>query len=166
MKFLLFSDNHRDRDIVKTVIEKHPNMDHYISLGDSEMREHELTELGVYGVRGNYPFEPKFPNELMFEFMGLKMYLTHGHHHSVKLGLSRLLNYGAYNDINIICFGHTHKYLIKDIDDILFINPGALSRRKMYAKASYALLEITEKEIHVIIQNIEDEILMEYHKER
>ncbi len=39
MKLLLFSDNHRDKESVKKIIKQNRGLEHYISLGDSEMRE-------------------------------------------------------------------------------------------------------------------------------
>lgn len=166
MKLLLFSDNHRDRQSVKEVVEKHPDMDRYISLGDSEMKEHELTALNVFGVKGNYPFEPNFPNQLTFVFEGIKVFLTHGHYYSVKLGLTKLLNYSLYNDINIVCFGHTHKPLLRDLRGVIFINPGCLSKAKYGSSNSYCILEITKSKINVIIQTLSGNTLMEYEKER
>ena len=166
MKLLLFSDNHRDRDSVQKMIAKHKDIDQIISLGDSEMKEHELTQLNIYGVRGNYPFEPKFPKDLTFEYAGLKVYYTHGHYYSVKLGLSRLLNYAYYNQINIVCYGHTHRASLKEINDIIFINPGSLSKSKMHDSNSYAILEITEKIIHIEILTLKGKHLFKLTKQR
>jgi hypothetical protein len=166
MKLLLFSDNHRDRQSLKEVIKKHPDMDRYISLGDSEMKEHELTALNVFGVKGNYPFEPKFPYDLTFVFEGVKTFLTHGHHYSVKLGLTKLLNHALYNEINLVCFGHTHKPLIRELRGILFINPGCLTRTKYGSSSSYCLVEITGTKITAAIKTIYGKTLMKYEKER
>ncbi len=166
MKLLLFSDNHRDRQSVKDVVKLYPNLDRYISLGDSEMRESELTELNVFGVKGNYPYEPKFPKELTLVLEGAKVFLTHGHLFSVKMGLKRLLNYGLYNDVDIICFGHTHRPLIKEIQGVVFINPGSLCSRKLHNKSSYALLEITKNNINVEIKTLEGKVLLKYTKQR
>lgn len=166
MKLLLFSDNHRDRTSVKQIIRKHPKADLIISLGDSEMRLTELQELNVQGVKGNYPFEPDLPKELNYEFHGLKLYMTHGHHFSVKMGLTRLLNYASYNQINIVCFGHTHRPLIKELNDILFINPGSSSRSKMQKDCSYAVLEIDDVVIKATIKTLSGKILYDFMKNR
>ena len=166
MKLLLFSDNHRDRGAVKEVVKKHPDMDRYISLGDSEMKERELSALDIFGVRGNSPFEPNFPFDLTFAFVGMKMFITHGHHYYVKLGLTRLLNHALYNDINIVCFGHTHKPFLKEVRGVLFINPGSLSKRKHGSSNSYCLLDITESKITVEIRTLSGKILLKYFKER
>lgn len=166
MKLLIFSDNHRDSVSVETMVKQYPMIDRIISLGDSEMKEHELTNLNIFGVKGNYPFEPNFPLELTFEFEGVKMYFTHGHHYSVKMGLSRLLNYGSYNDIDIICFGHTHRPLLKELNGIIFLNPGALSSRRFGSSNSYAIVEITEPFIHIEIKSLIGNKLLEYTKKR
>lgn len=166
MELLLFSDNHRDRESVKELIRKHPNADRIISLGDSEMKEYELTELNVFGVKGNYPFEPNFPKELTFVFEDTKVYLTHGHHFSVKMGLSRLLQYGIYNDINVICFGHTHQPFLQEVQGVLLLNPGSLSKNKFHNNASYAILTIEPNSIKAVIKTLNNNILLEYKKTR
>ncbi len=162
MKLLLFSDNHRDRESVKKMLSQYSQVDRVISLGDSEMREVELTELGIFGVKGNYPFEPNFPNDLTFVFEGWKFFFTHGHHYSVKMGLTRLLNHVIYNEIDVVCFGHTHQFLVREFDGTLAINPGSLSSHKLFAKASYAILDIEPKTLIVMIKDLEGNILEQY----
>ncbi len=166
MKLLVFSDNHRDRNGVKIALGQNPGLLHNISLGDSEMKESELTEMNIYGVKGNYPFEPHFPNDLTMVFNDLKVYLTHGHLYSVKLGLTRLLNYAKYNDVDIVLFGHTHNYLIKEIDGVIFVNPGSLSTNKLFHNATYALLDIEDDHIEVLIKNIKGKTIEQYKKNR
>jgi len=166
MRILVFSDNHRDRESIKLAIAQNPGLLHYISLGDSEMKEQELSELGVYGVRGNYPFEPKLPYDLTMDFEGVRFFIPHGHLLSVKSGLSALLNHCLYNDIQIACFGHTHKSLIKEIEGVIFVNPGSLSRNRMFSEASYALIDINNLSISIVIKSITGEIISEYQKER
>lgn len=166
MELLIFSDNHKDKESVQKMIDHHPNVERIISLGDSEMKEFELTELNIFGVKGNYPFEPNFPKDLTFEFEGFRMFLTHGHLFSVKMGLSRLLNYGVYNNINIICFGHTHQPFLKEIQGILFLNPGSLSKQKFHNKATYAIVSIQPSNIHAVIRTLDNNIVLEYNRTR
>ena len=86
MKLLIFSDNHREKTALESILLLHKDSERFISLGDSEMSETELSNLNVFGVKGNYPFEPKFPDELTFEFDGWRFFLTHGHKYNVKNG--------------------------------------------------------------------------------
>lgn len=166
MKLLLFSDNHRDRISVKKMLKKNRDADLIFSLGDSEMKEPELTAMNIVGVKGNYPFEPNFPKDLTFVYHDVKVFFTHGHYFSVKMGLNRLLNYAVYNQIDIVCYGHTHRALLKEISGVLFINPGALTKRGIYSKNSYAVLEITEEIIEVEILSLTGENLYKYKKQR
>lgn len=166
MRLLIFSDNHRDREAVQLAVAQNPGLSHYVSLGDSEMREQELTDLGVYGVRGNYPFEPRFPDSLTLDFFGVKVYFTHGHLHSVKSGLSSLLNHCLYNDIQIACFGHTHKSLLKEAEGVILVNPGSLSRNRIFSESSYALIDIDSEHIEITIKSLTGEIIDRYIKKR
>ena len=48
--------------------------------------------------------------------------------------------------VRIACFGHTHVPFCKEINGIIYVNPGSLSQpRQEGRKPSYALLEIDEE---------------------
>lgn len=166
MKLLVFSDNHGEREPLLRILKDNPGLDRYISLGDSEMKEAELTKLNVFGVRGNYPTDPKFPKDLTFVLDGVKTYITHGHYHAVKFGLNTLLNKCLYNDIKLCMYGHTHIAKIVEYEDVLLFNPGALAYRRVGSKQSYALVEITDDYIDVKILNLNKEIIKELRKNR
>ena len=154
MKILIFSDNHGDRDNIERIIKKHEPLDRIISLGDSEMREFELSNLEIIGVKGNYPFEPKFPYELSFSFSGVSVYFTHGHHYHVKMGLTKLLQKAYYEKYNIVCFGHTHQVYLEEVMDIILVNPGALSFSRSHQNPSYGIIDIDDEKISVLIYNV------------
>lgn len=164
MKLLVFSDNHGEVEPLKRIIKEHPNMDRYISLGDSEMKESELTNLGVFGVRGNYPSDPRFPKEITCEFNHVLTYITHGHYQSVKLGLHQLLNKCLYHHIKLCMYGHTHVAKIDVFDDIIIFNPGSLAYRRVGEKQSYAIVDITDTHITVTILNLSKEVIKEYRR--
>ena len=125
MKLLIFSDNHRDRSSVNKMLEDNKDSDYIFSLGDSEMPEHELSALNIVGVKGNYPFEPKFSYNLFLNFLGVDVFFTHGHRYNVKLGISRLLEEAKSLNAEIVCFGHTHQAYLRDVSGIIFLNPGS-----------------------------------------
>lgn len=167
MKLILFSDNHRNRESVDQILKRHPDADRFISLGDSEMRESELNERNIIGVKGNYPFEPDFPDSLLFVFDDWKIYFTHGHRLGVKMGLSRLYELARDQDIQVVCFGHTHRAILEEIDDIVFLNPGSLTFPKGFAGSSYAIIYTSIKEIRFEIHDIvDDKILYQLKKRR
>lgn len=140
MKILLFSDNHRNSEYVESIIREHKDCDRYISLGDSEMSESELSALNIFGVKGNYPFEPRFPEDLLFDFDGWVCFFTHGHKYGVKNGLSKLYESAKSQNVDIVCFGHTHRAYLEEIDDIIFLNPGSLTYPKGFSNETYAIM--------------------------
>jgi len=155
MKIVLFSDNHRDRLAVERIVIANPDAERFVSLGDSEMREDELSALGVYGVKGNYPFEPDFPEEMTTSFAGWKTLLCHGHRYGVKNGPYWLLERARAEDCEIACFGHTHAPLLEDRDGILLVNPGSAAKPRYGARATYALLEATETTLTATIRDVD-----------
>lgn len=162
MKLVVVSDNHRDKEVLTWIQSEYAGADHYIHVGDSEMSEDQLTSLGFYGVRGNYPFEPKFPNDLLLEFAGVKTFITHGHKYGVKLGIYGLVEAAISLNVHLVLYGHTHQPKINEFENILFVNPGsASSQRSMYS--SFAVINIEEQRITIeIIEVYTKRILSEY----
>jgi len=166
MRILLFSDNHGEKENILRIIKQCEPLDRIISLGDSEMREKDLSDLGIFGVKGNYPFEPKFPYELNFYFEGVNCYFTHGHLYHVKSGTTKLLQKAYQDKYEVVAYGHTHKAFLEEIAGIIMINPGALSTWRSNDNPTYALLEITEELIRVTIYNIYRNVIKTLVKKR
>ena len=133
------------------MLEDNKDSDYIFSLGDSEMPEHELSALNIVGVKGNYPFEPKFSYNLFLNFLGVDVFFTHGHRYNVKLGISRLLEEAKSLNAEIVCFGHTHQAYLRDVSGIIFLNPGSLKKPKYGFKPSYAIINISKEKIHIEI---------------
>jgi putative phosphoesterase len=150
MKLVVVSDNHRDQDVLQWIVDHHPSADHYIHLGDSEMKEESLTQLGFYGVRGNYPFEPKFPYDLITQFGSVKTLITHGHQYGVKLGLYGLVEAALTLNVQLVMYGHTHEAKISEHENILFLNPGSPSMARG-GKQTFATIEIEDHRVHISI---------------
>ena len=130
MRFIVFSDNHRNREYLKKMLTDNPDIKTVISLGDSEMNEAELTSMGIFGVKGNYPFDPRFPLELILEFEGFRFY------------------------------GHTHASRIHEDHDLVFINPGALGTPYGAYLPSYAIVEANDSCLRVkIISAIDNAVV-------
>ncbi|MFH0992761.1 MAG: metallophosphoesterase, partial [bacterium] len=149
---------HRDVDAVDRIILLNRDADRFVSLGDSEMREHELSARNVYGVRGNYPFEPDFPYELTTVFAGWKTFLTHGHRYYVKNGLSQLSDRAAAETCDIVCFGHTHQPYLAERAGVLFVNPGSAATPRSGLTPTYAIIEATEDEVRIAILDLDHNI--------
>ncbi len=162
MKLVVVSDNHRDQAVLTWIVSEYPGADHYLHVGDSEMSEEQLTSLGFYGVRGNYPFEPKFPNDLLMEFAGVKTFITHGHKYGVKLGIYGLVEAAISLNVHLVLYGHTHQPKINEFENILFVNPGSASSSRSVC-SSFAIITIEQERILIeIIECYTKKVLSEY----
>lgn len=155
IKLLVFSDNHRDREIVIKMLSQNKDVDHIISLGDSEMSVAELSNLNIIGVKGNYPFEPKFPYDLQLNFGNFQILFTHGHRFNVKSGDSQLYHYAKENGCHIVCFGHTHMYVITDCEDVVLVNPGSLAFPKLHPHKTYGLITLFKNQYQIDIIDVD-----------
>lgn len=155
MILLVFSDNHGDATVIDRILARHPEADRKISLGDSEMPEKALSLRDVFGVRGNYPLEPDFPTEMVFEYEGHRTLLTHGHHYFVKSGTQYLADRARELGCSLALFGHTHQWAVRDEGDVLLVNPGSASRPKSGGRKTYALLRLDPGRIRVEIREAE-----------
>jgi hypothetical protein len=161
MKILVFSDNHKDVEIIDKITRMNPDCDRYISLGDSEMSESALSSRNIFGVKGNYPFEPDFPQSLVFEFESHRTFFTHGHHFYVKTGLYNLTEYAIENQIDLVFFGHTHQYVITERDGVVLVNPGSTTFPKGAHNGTFALVTISSPRIKVEIMDVESNLPIE-----
>ncbi|MDD3113181.1 MAG: YfcE family phosphodiesterase [Candidatus Izemoplasmatales bacterium] len=155
MKILIFSDNHRNRDVIQHMLQQQLPVDHIFSLGDSEMSETELSALNIIGVRGNYPFEPKFPDELVMDFSSVKILFTHGHTYHVKSGRHLLYQAAYYRQCQIAFYGHTHAYRIDEFPEAVLVNPGSLAFPRVGMCRSYALLTIRPTEFQIELVSLD-----------
>ncbi|MGM9942432.1 MAG: metallophosphoesterase family protein [Bulleidia sp.] len=48
-----------------------------------------------------------------------------------------------------IIFGHSHRYLCKTEDGVLWLNPGSCEKRRFDQEISFAMMTVDEKEIYV-----------------
>jgi putative phosphoesterase len=165
MKLIVFSDNHRDRLVIDRMLCQQA-YDHAISLGDSEMSEAELSRKGIFGVRGNYPFEPAFPFELTMTFEGVRIFFTHGHLQRVKSGLTGLYERAQAVKAHLCCFGHTHQRTITELHGITMLNPGSLAFPKGQVERTYACVTCSKKRFIIDIHDVDrGVILTHYEKE-
>lgn len=127
MKVILASDSHGNyRGLNKLMLQ---NFDYMFFMGDG------IKDLGsniylpnVYAVAGNCDFLCDEPKERIINISNKKVLVTHGDLFNVKRGLDSLLQYAKNNQINMVFYGHTHKFECKIIDDIYFVNPGSFKK--------------------------------------
>ena len=148
------SDSHGDYDALEQVLLDNPNIDGLLFLGDG-MREFEdlqglYPNLPMVGVPGNCDWSSRGPFTRIYQDRNLRLMLTHGHQYHVKSGLEYLLDAARDQDAAAVLFGHTHRELLQQEDDGLWvINPGSLGH-----SGTYVILEITEDGIRARLEEL------------
>ncbi|NLN50508.1 MAG: metallophosphoesterase family protein [Acholeplasmataceae bacterium] len=126
MKILITSDLHRATKMLDTVLSKHPDIDHHIDAGDSQLSVALLEQLKIVSVKGNTDFFIKLPEYRLLSYDGKKILLIHGHHQRVKSGLKQLISFAKSLKVDICIYGHTHRQNLTRVDNLILLNPGAL----------------------------------------
>lgn len=151
-KVLIVSDSHGLRTELVELRKRHgEEIDLWIHCGDSELSDRDKEVQNFSIVRGNCDFGSAFDDEVIEEAGGLRFFITHGHLHSVKSSLMKLLYCAEEVNAQIICFGHTHVLGAELVRNKLFINPGSLRLPRERKERTYVILHIKGKtvEFHV-----------------
>ena len=97
-----------------------------------------LEELGriapVYAVRGNNDKEwaEHLPHDLTVHLESLKIFMVHNKKEIQNLPL----------DVDMVIFGHSHKYFEQIIDGRLWLNPGSCGKRRFDQEITLAILTV------------------------
>ena len=139
MKLLIFSDSHGKMTPMFSAIERE-RPDAVIHLGDyvrdAEALKKRFPDLTVYNVCGNCDHDADAPELLELTLAGVPMLLCHGHRYGVKYGTEKLLNAGWFSGARLVLFGHTHRALLREYEELTLLNPGS-------AASSAARVELT-----------------------
>ena len=164
-KILVVSDTHRNRTILKEVLEKNiKDIDILIHLGDDyeDIDFFKLLLVGkeIYQVPGIY--HPRYRNGALPAVKTLKI---EGWNIALVHNLEDLFRKKILGDINF--YGHTHKAEIFARDEKIYVNPGHLKDDfdRGFA-ASYAIMEITPKSVDIKIITLSGKIIKEKIKEK
>jgi putative phosphoesterase len=132
MKILVLSDSHSGLSFMRRCIEGvMPDVvihlgDHY---DDGEAMQEEYPNLRFYRVPGNcdrYRASSALAETLVEIVGGVKLYMTHGHLHQVKMGTGALIKAARQRGADAALFGHTHSALCEQLEDGMWLlNPGS-----------------------------------------
>lgn len=140
MKILIMSDSHGLSHVCVTVAEKE-SPDIIVHLGDNQKDTIKLSQqfpdIPLYSVRGNCDLRSESPDEIEFETIGVRFYMTHGHLHDVKRDIRHLISAAKQKGSDVVLFGHTHIAYHQRNEGIVFLNPGSLLK-------TYAILELKD----------------------
>jgi putative phosphoesterase len=157
-KLLVFSDTHGSISSLNTVLnwakDRLPPNDTICCaafLGDGIYdlgRSAEVT--GFYCdwnlVCGNNDYLSTVPEAVVLDFCDYRFFMCHGHRHSLYGGFHSLIAAAKQSQANVVLYGHTHVPSYKNIDGLLFINPGSVGRPRSKAGASFAVIECMPNE--------------------
>lgn len=130
MKILVFSDSHSSFSFMRRCIEA-VRPDAMIHLGDyysdGQTMAEEYPQIPIYQVPGNCDAHRGYipdPETQLISIHGLRIYMTHGHRHGVKMSLYKLLADARAANVQAVLFGHTHVAVCRQEDGLWVLNPG------------------------------------------
>lgn len=108
-------------------------------IADRVMADELNTIAPAYFVRGNADKEwaKDFPRELDVELYGFRFYMIHNKK-QIRENMS---------GVDVVIYGHSHKYEEKKQDGILFLNPGSCGPRRFHQPVTMAVMTVNE-ELH------------------
>ena len=151
-KILAVSDSHNDKDTLERIIKKEADADMIIHLGDGLNEFEDIilnSKTNNYCVAGNCDTDSVVPYTRIINAAGKRFFIAHGHTFDVKETYSKIINATKSENVHICLFGHTHIQHKSVVDDMIILNPGAVSYFK-----EYALIEINNGNIEIALKSI------------
>ncbi len=150
MKILVLSDSHsalrfmrRCVEIIKPDALVHLG-DHY---DDGTVLSEENPQIQMHQVPGNcdrYRCPPFAREVLCYTVCGVRLFMTHGHNHHVKMGIGALLCDARKESAQAVLYGHTHRPdCHRENDGLWVLNPGSCG----HSGGSAGIIETDGKEI-------------------
>ena len=144
MRILVVSDTHGNFTYIRDILAIHSKIvDMVIHLGDGEKDYEKFIKplpIPTYFVRGNCDFGSNYPDQLLIEAEGKKIFFTHGYKYAVKSNYSVVKSAARAQGADIVLFGHTHTAVSNYENGLYTVNPGSLSPYE--SRPSYALIDI------------------------
>ena len=132
MTILVLSDSHSTLRFMRLCAQT-IRPDAIIHLGDyfddGTALQEMFPNIPLYQVPGNcdrYRCPPGQPEILVERVCGLRIYMTHGHRHQVKLSIGALLKDARAARVDAVLYGHTHAAdCHREEDGLWVMNPGS-----------------------------------------
>ena len=142
MKIAILSDTHGL--LRPQVVEHLKNADAILHGGDINKQSivDELRQYApLYIVRGNNDKEwaEAIPHDLTVTLGGVTFYMVHNKKEAAA-GLT---------GVDVVVFGHSHKYLQENKDGILWLNPGSCGPRRFHQEITMMMAEVADGKIAV-----------------
>ena len=142
MKIAILSDTHGL--LRPEVVEQLKNADAILHGGDINKQSivDELRQYApLYVVRGNNDKEwaEEIPHDLTVTLEGVTFYMVHNKK-EVPADLSGL---------DVVVFGHSHKYVEEEKDGVWWLNPGSCGPRRFLQEITMMMAEVADGQIRV-----------------
>lgn len=151
MRILVFSDSHKSVSSCVSITENMLGVDMILHAGDhsadAEWLQKCFPDIPVKYVAGNCDPDTA-PAEMIVEAEDKKIYLTHGHLHSVKYqeDYETLIDTAKSKGCDCVVFGHTHKYECFKSGDLTVLNPGSIRH-----SCTYGVIEIEDGILKAVV---------------
>lgn len=142
MKIAILSDTHGL--LRPQVVAYLKNADAILHGGDIN-RQSIVDELRQYAplyiVRGNNDKEwaEAIPHDLTVTLGGVTFYMVHNKKEAAA----------DLTGVDVVVFGHSHKYLQENKDGVLWLNPGSCGPRRFHQEITMMMAEVTDGKITV-----------------
>ena len=142
MKLAILSDTH---GLLRPQVAEHLNTADAILHGGDINKQNIVDQLRGYAplyiVRGNNDKEwaEAIPHHLTVTLDGVTFYMVHNKK-EVPADLT---------GVDVVVFGHSHKYVQEEKDGILWLNPGSCGARRFHQEITMIMAELTDGNIQV-----------------
>lgn len=149
MKILVLSDSHASLRLMRSAVAAlMPNA--IVHLGDyyddGLAISEENPQIPFYQVPGNcdhYRLSGLQPETICCEVCGVRLFMTHGHRHMVKMTRHKLEEDAGNSHASAALYGHTHEPDCRFEDGMWILNPGSCG----HGGGSVGLIEVEERKI-------------------
>ena len=156
---VVLSDTHGNRRDIEGLFPIMDESDMIIHLGDTSQDGNYIKNRfpdKTYLINGNCDLVGLGENEMVIEIEKVKVFACHGHRYSVKQTTAKLVERAKELGCALALYGHSHRADEREIDGVLTVNPGTMSR---YSKKSYCYLVINgEKAVATVVYTDERNI--------
>lgn len=146
MRVLIVSDTHGKNGNLEKVLRLVAPLDLVFHLGDLEGSEGYIENIApcpVHMVSGNNDFFTSVPAEKIVAIGRHKIFMSHGHRYGVSFDTVRIKEVAREHGCDVAFFGHTHRPVIDQEDEVIAVNPGSISYpRQENRRPSYVLMDI------------------------
>ena len=138
-KVVLVSDSHNYNSRLDYVLQQENDADYYLHCGD--ICEDKRMYPEFITVKGNNDYDD-YEEEIILQIEDVKIMMLHSHNFYYHNKLEKMIEKAKDNNINILCYGHTHTLDDSVHEGIQFLNPGSLYYNRDENKVSYVVIHI------------------------